>query len=222
MKTCAAVIVFWFAAWPSQAASVDAPPDDSEKWWGNTGALPGPQQDQAAAGCDDLARTGFWWWPKAPAAGDRGAMWGNRGVVFHRWLKEDRPATAAATPPPPPPATIICYRHVLNDMLFDLNKAVLRPGDIPNVDDVVAVLRQDPEFIVAIEGHACDLGTPEYNMALGLRRAETVKRYLVEHGIDAARISTRSLGDTKPAFPNDSDINRQLNRYVSFELSFRR
>jgi outer membrane protein OmpA-like peptidoglycan-associated protein len=185
--------------------------------WGESGALPEPQPDRGAAICLGDAREASWWWPKAAADEGDDTRWGNGGVVFHQWVKAEKSVTVVCPPPiPPPPPMVSCGWPFFNNILFEHHKAVLIPGAVPVLDQNIALFNEMPELTVLVEGHACDLGSPEYNMALGLRRAEVVKQYMIEHGIDAARICTRSYGDTEPAVPNDSDLNRKLNRRVNF------
>ena len=72
---------------------------------------------------------------------------------------------------------------------------------------------------VLIEGHTCDLGSDAYNMALGQRRADSVKTYMTEKGIDAGRLTAKSFGETTPAVPNTDEANRKLNRRAEFKIT---
>ncbi|HRI88326.1 MAG TPA: OmpA family protein, partial [Candidatus Hydrogenedentes bacterium] len=99
------------------------------------------------------------------------------------------------------------------------DKAVLKPEGKAVVDQVVAEMKAHGKDTVVIEGHTCDLGSDEYNMGLGQRRADAVKSYMLENGIDASRVSTKSLGETTPAQPNDSAANRKLNRRAQFDIT---
>ncbi|MBP6217359.1 MAG: OmpA family protein [Oligoflexales bacterium] len=65
---------------------------------------------------------------------------------------------------------------------------------------------------VQIAGHTCDIGTPEYNLALGARRAESAKNFLVQLGVDVAHLSTISYGEEKPAAEGHSEEARAKNR----------
>ena len=80
------------------------------------------------------------------------------------------------------------------------------------LDGAVAQLRENPNLRIEIEGHCCSIGTEEYNLSLGARRAETVKSYLVRSGIDESRLSTISYGESRPAHDNSREVTRRLNR----------
>jgi peptidoglycan-associated lipoprotein len=69
---------------------------------------------------------------------------------------------------------------------------------------------------IQIEGHTCDIGTNEYNLALGERRANSAKTYLESLGIAPTRISTISYGEERPLFSNTDEGNRSKNRRDEF------
>jgi peptidoglycan-associated lipoprotein len=73
-------------------------------------------------------------------------------------------------------------------------------------------MTQDPSAQLQIEGHACDLGTGEYNLALSERRADAVREYLAGHGIGAARITTVAYGEERPQNDNSTEALRAENR----------
>lgn len=199
-------------------------------WWGKSGATPAPvkdsryQSEMAQSGMvlrNDL-RTGYWWWPTSPKAnaGDK-EMWGNRGVVYAQF-KADKPKPPVPPTPPPPPTPTPVVKHekpVLNNVLFDFDKAILKPEGKAEADKVVAEMKKFPKDTLVIEGHTCDIGADAYNMGLGQRRADSVKKYLTEQGIDAARVTAKSFGETKPAVPNTNAANRKLNRRAVFDIT---
>ena len=82
------------------------------------------------------------------------------------------------------------------------------------LDHVISLLLSNPKLSVIVEGHTCNYGTSNINMALGLRRAQTVSKYLMQNGIDAARIKVVSKGDTEPIVLNDGEYSRRKNRRV--------
>ena len=77
----------------------------------------------------------------------------------------------------------------------------------------------NPDVTVAINGHTDERGTAEYNLALGQRRAAQVKRYLTSKGIDDARLTTQSLGDSQPAVQGTDESAYQQNRRAEFQPS---
>ena len=101
---------------------------------------------------------------------------------------------------------------------FDLKKDTIRAVSKPVLDRAVEVLKKFPDVRVKIIGHTDDIGTPEFNLDLSRRRAEAVKKYLVDAGIDGGRIETEGRGNTQPLVPNDSEANRAKNRRIEFEV----
>ena len=82
---------------------------------------------------------------------------------------------------------------VFEDVHFDFDRYSLRPEAVRTLDEAVAVLQQNPDVRVEIEGHTCNIGTAEYNLALGERRANSVRDYLVSRGISAEPLPHRQL-----------------------------
>ena len=80
-------------------------------------------------------------------------------------------------------------------------------------------LRDNSSVVVQIEGHCDERGSNEYNMALGQRRAEAVKNYLVTLGISPARLTTISYGEEKPAVQGSNEAAWRLNRRAEFVIS---
>ena len=72
-----------------------------------------------------------------------------------------------------------------------------------------------------IEGHTDNSGNPDFNRLLSLRRAESVKRWMVEHGISAALLQTAGYGPTRPVAENTTEIGRAANRRVEFIITAR-
>jgi peptidoglycan-associated lipoprotein len=97
-------------------------------------------------------------------------------------------------------------------VLFDYDSSVLDPDATQILDRQAAWLRQYPDIIVTIEGHADERGTREYNLALGDRRANAVKNYLVALGISADRVLTISYGEERPENPAHDEAAWAQNR----------
>ena len=98
------------------------------------------------------------------------------------------------------------------DVYFDFDRSTLRPEALRLLDEAVAVLQKNPGRNLVIEGHTCNIGTAEYNLALGDRRAASVREYLTSRGIAAGRLETRSFGEERPKFDNAREETRRLNR----------
>jgi outer membrane protein OmpA-like peptidoglycan-associated protein len=105
--------------------------------------------------------------------------------------------------------------HPFEDVHFDRDRYGIRAEDMGPLNAIVAALKADPVLAVNIEGYTCNLGTPAYNLALGVRRANTVRDYLVSQGIAADRLHTVSLGEERPKHDNSHEDTRQLNRRVA-------
>ncbi len=180
---------------------------DDLSWWGTSGATPAPYKD--------ATRTGYWWWPVKPCSNaDDTELWGNRGKVFHNVY-----CAVEAPKPPAEKPKVGRQKPVVNNVLFDFDKAVLKPEGKAETDKVVADLKQNQKDTVVLQGHTDSVGSDQYNMGLGQRRADAVKKYMVEQGIAPERINTKSFGEACPAVPNDTPANRKLNRRVVFDIT---
>ncbi len=109
-----------------------------------------------------------------------------------------------------------CWSHP-SKLLFDFDKAIVREEYKPALRDAKKVFDAYPTMTVEIVGYTCDMGPESYNQKLSERRAQAVRDFLVnEVGVDPNRLSVSGYGETKPAYPNDSEANRQKNRRVEF------
>ncbi|MBP1687073.1 MAG: outer membrane protein precursor, partial [Deltaproteobacteria bacterium] len=124
------------------------------------------------------------------------------------------PAPVAQVPPPPPAKKKI----VLRSVHFDFDKATLKTDAKPILDEAVQVLKQEGSVDIVVEGHTDSVGTDQYNLGLSRRRADSVRRYLVDHGIAASRITAEGLGESKPVASNDAADGRAQNRRVELHV----
>jgi peptidoglycan-associated lipoprotein len=85
-----------------------------------------------------------------------------------------------------------------------------------NLEKVASWMSKTPAAKIQIEGHTCEIGTSEYNLALGERRANSAKRYLEGLGVISGRISTISYGEERPLDPDHTEEARSKNRRVEF------
>lgn len=109
-------------------------------------------------------------------------------------------------------------RLVLQGILFDTGSDRIRPESTPTLTAVAAMLAAHPELKLVVEGHTDNQGTAPKNLTLSEKRAAAVKAWLVtKHKVDAARLTPKGFGQTKPASTNDTAEGRQANRRV--ELS---
>jgi outer membrane protein OmpA-like peptidoglycan-associated protein len=107
----------------------------------------------------------------------------------------------------------------LGDVLFDTNKAQLKPGGIRSLEKLAVFLKQYPQRNVQVEGHTDSTGSADYNLGLSDRRANAVRTSLLDMGINSDRITTRGYGQESPVAGNDTAMGRQLNRRVEIILS---
>lgn len=102
----------------------------------------------------------------------------------------------------------------LGDVLFDFDKATLRPGAEATLDRLARFLHDNPDREILIEGHTDNVGSPAYNRELSQRRAESVTRHLERRGVEPSRMAARGYGQEVPRVGNDTEAGRQQNRRV--------
>ena len=102
---------------------------------------------------------------------------------------------------------------LLKDIHFDFDKYDIRPGDALILKENAALLTKHPTVKIQIEGHCDERGTVEYNLALGERRANSTKKYLISLGISPERISTISYGEERPLDPGHNEEAWAKNRW---------
>jgi peptidoglycan-associated lipoprotein len=112
-------------------------------------------------------------------------------------------------------ATLLVQRRVVlefEDVHFDFDRFNLRPDALKILDEAVARLQANPGINVTIEGHCDSIGTQQYNLALGERRANSARDYLISRGIAASRLRTVSYGEDRPIDTNETAAGRARNR----------
>jgi outer membrane protein OmpA-like peptidoglycan-associated protein len=117
----------------------------------------------------------------------------------------------------------ISQRFVLTErgrkVLFDFNKATLKPAAISQLAAVLQALRDQPGAQVLIVGHTDSVGSDAYNMGLSQRRADSVANYLVQNGVPRQSIRTEAKGESEPVASNANAQGRAQNRRVEITLS---
>jgi peptidoglycan-associated lipoprotein len=111
--------------------------------------------------------------------------------------------------------------YTFEDVYFDFDRYSLRPEATRVLDEAVTALRENATLRVEIEGHTCNIGTAEYNLALGDRRANAVREYLVSRGVTADRLRTVSYGEERPKYDNSREETRRLNRRAALVVNLR-
>ena len=137
------------------------------------------------------------------------------------------PKPAAAPPPPPPPpaakpapkpAPVAEKVTLAADVLFDFDKSILKNEGKNKLDDLATKVKAiNLEVVIAI-GHTDSIGSDAYNQKLSVRRAESVKAYLVSRGVEPNRIYTEGKGEKQPVASNKTKDGRQKNRRVEIEV----
>lgn len=109
---------------------------------------------------------------------------------------------------PDPPGDVVVYFDYNSTSI--INEEILR-SYIPGGE---AYLEAVPDACVQVTGHTCDIGSGSYNVELGSQRAATVKDFLEHYGLENECLEAGSKGETDPAVPNTSEVNRKKNRRV--------
>ncbi len=178
------------------------------EWW-PTDAKPGPVKDP---------RGGYWWWPSEPG---QTKPWGNRGFIYvykiiYDYKEEELPA---AKPSELRPSLLI--RKIIKNVkiYFDYDKAALREDALPILGDAVKALNKNPQADILITGNCDTRGTEAYNEKLGRKRAETVKKYMLDSGIPEGRIRIVSRGKLDAVAHVTDLVGMQKERNAQFMVA---
>ena len=107
----------------------------------------------------------------------------------------------------------------MSDVLFDSGKYTLKPGAREKLAKLSGIILAYPSLKLEVEGHTDSVGTDEYNMELSENRANSVRDYLVQQGINTSSIAARGFGESQPVASNDTAAGRQQNRRVELVVS---
>lgn len=116
------------------------------------------------------------------------------------------------------PEDLGAFEGTLEGVNFQIDSARLRSSSKQKLDAVAAILAKYPKVTVEISGHTDSTGASEHNVELSESRADSVKAYLVQHGVEEGRIETRGAGPDEPIDTNASADGRAKNRRIEFRL----
>ncbi len=178
------------------------------EWW-PTDAKPGPVKDE---------RGGFWWWPNEP-----GQMrpWGNRGFVYVYKIIYDYKADELPEAKPSELRPSLLIRKIIKNVkiYYDYDKSALREDALPILKDAVKVLNKNPEADILITGNCDTRGTEAYNDKLGRKRADAVKKYMLDNGIPEERIRIVSRGKLDAVAHVTDLVGMQKERNAQFMVA---
>ncbi|HEX4998291.1 MAG TPA: OmpA family protein [Terriglobia bacterium] len=105
------------------------------------------------------------------------------------------------------------------DVRFAFDSSALTESDREKLEKVATILGAMPEVTLKVEGHTDSVGTEAYNQKLSERRADSVRTYLVDHGVSSSRITAMGFGESQPVAPNNTAVGRSKNRRVDLVVS---
>jgi outer membrane protein OmpA-like peptidoglycan-associated protein len=155
-------------------------------------------------------------------AGDRQTPWtapGQVGAVPLTVTVDDgRGMTASDTVTVQVIAPAAKKQFTFEDVHFDFDRYSLRAEATRILDEAVKAMTEDPDLRITVEGHTCNIGTTEYNLALGERRSAAVRDYLQSRGVNPSRLQTVSYGEERPKHDNSREETRRLNRRAAMTI----
>ncbi len=137
--------------------------------------------------------------------------------------KENPPEEKPVSAPPvneekEEPAPVETPNYNFSNILFEFNSVVLKTGSYNVLDKVAGEMKKDQSVKFILNGHSSSEGSTEHNLSLSVDRANAVKSYLVNAGVDAANLTIKGYGETKPVASNNTEEGRSLNRRVEFKI----
>lgn len=107
---------------------------------------------------------------------------------------------------------------VFNDINFETGSAVILPSSYPILDNIAELLKANTTVVIEIGGHTDSQGSDSYNLRLSESRANAVRNYLIQRGVEATRLIAKGYGETMPIAPNTTRDGRARNRRVEFKV----
>lgn len=140
------------------------------------------------------------------------------GCADDQPVEEAVQASGMETPAAPEMSTA-SIEDAAKTVYFAFDDYTLNPEGQDKLGLLAEYLKTNTAAVVQVEGHCDERGSIEYNLALGQRRAQSVKNYLVELGVDPSRVPTMSYGEERPAVEGSDEAAWEKNRRAEFVLS---
>jgi outer membrane protein OmpA-like peptidoglycan-associated protein len=178
------------------------------EWW-PTDAKPAPVKDP---------RGGYWWWPEQPG---QVKLWGNRGYVYvykiiYDYKSEELPAAKEAELRP----SLLIRKIIKNvKIYFDYDKSALRKDAMPILAEAVKALSTNPQADILITGNCDTRGTEAYNDKLGRKRADAVKKYMLDNGVPEEKVKIISRGKLDAVAHVQDLVGMQKERNAQFMVA---
>jgi peptidoglycan-associated lipoprotein len=142
--------------------------------------------------------------------------------------KPPPPETPVAPPPPPAPPPeparvpepVVQMVKNFQRVYFEFDSATLTADSKEALTENVAIMQKSTDIKIELQGHADERGTTDYNLALGQRRAEAVKRYMTAQGIGGSRLTVISYGEERPLDGRSSESAWTKNRRAEFRITW--
>lgn len=181
-------------------------------WWGTSDAEPAPVRD--------TDRGGYWWMPKKPGPKSP-KKWGNGGYIYvykiiFDYKEEELPAPKAKEMRP----SLLIKKIIKNvKVYFDYDKAEIRNDAAKILDDATELLKRNEGSSILISGNCDARGTEKYNDKLGRNRGQSVKSYMLDHGVTDDRIKIISRGKLDALAPVTDLEGMQKDRNAQFMVA---
>jgi len=112
------------------------------------------------------------------------------------------------------------FKKALKGIQFQSGRDVIKSSSYGILNNVVSIMKDNPSYKLTIDGHTDSQGDDGKNLTLSQKRAEAVKKYLTDRGVEASRLTAQGFGETKPKDTNDTSAGRANNRRVEFTVEF--
>ncbi|MGE5280204.1 MAG: OmpA family protein [Deltaproteobacteria bacterium] len=181
-------------------------------WW-PTDAKPAPVKDEV--------RGGYWWWPVEPGSTGPQSLWGNRGYIYVWKVIYDYKSDELGPPKAGEERAALIIKKIVKNVkvYFDFNAAEIRPDAEKLLRQAVATLKRNPETNILITGNCDTRGSEAYNEKLGRRRAESVRQFMLDNGIDPDRVKIVSRGKLNAVAPVTDLVGMQKDRNAQFMIA---